>query len=113
MPSPAFDKLKQALNSTITTAFAVGDRAYRTVGPFVRKTAQEVHTRVTKNDTAPAPAPQAGPPAPEPRPEPGDGPVSPATVAKNIAHQRPVVTPVAQATPDPEDSPGGKLPPRR
>jgi len=34
VPSPTFEKLKQTVGSTLTTALAAGDRAYRTAGAF-------------------------------------------------------------------------------
>lgn len=109
MPSPAFEKLKKTVSTTLTTAIAAGDKAYRTAAPVVRRTAEDVVAKVThRDDQAPA-----GPAAAEPAAAP-EAKVSPASIAKNVAPERPHATPVApEAAPDPEDSPGGKLPPRR
>ncbi|WP_134766064.1 hypothetical protein [Nocardioides sp. 1609] len=132
MPNPAFAKLRQAA----TTAFHVGDRAVRTATPMVLRAADDVRDRLRKAGAptaAPTPTrtgataePAVAPPGrtePETRPthkagnEQTGGPTgdvpTPASIAKNVPHQRPVAKPAPAATRKPSDAPGGKLPPRR
>ncbi len=147
MPSPAFENLKKAVSTTISTAVSAGDKVYRSAVPLARKAAGTISDRISApssgapgtgagqhpgetgpeiaSDTTTGPAPDAGPdagpdtaadsgageaPAGEPAPTQPEA-VSPAAVAKNIGHQRPVAKPAPERRATPEDSPGGKLPP--
>ncbi|MGA8256079.1 MAG: hypothetical protein WB767_05820 [Nocardioides sp.] len=104
MPTPAFEKLKQA----VTGVVAISEKAVRTATPIVRRTTEEVVNRIRgASDGHVTPATAQTPDAPAPHP-------TPAAIAKNVAHQRPVAAtpPRAPKKPKPSDSPGGKLPPR-
>ncbi|MDO9457028.1 hypothetical protein [Nocardioides sp.] len=120
MPHPAIDKLKQ----TITFVAKAGDKAVRTAAPVVRKGVGEVRSRVRGAEPGPAAASPTSPPAATASPaevgevgEVGEvnqgGTPSPASIAKNVPHQRPVARPAPTPAPSPDDVPGGKLPPRR
>ncbi len=108
MPRPAIEKLKQAVNGVI----AVSEKAVRTATPVVRRTAEDVVSRIRGEQSPAAPAaPKA--PAPE-KPDATAPKPTPAAIAKNVAHQRPVAAnPAPSPKPKPSDSPGGKLPPRK
>ncbi|WP_170981403.1 hypothetical protein [Nocardioides dongxiaopingii] len=131
MPNPAFAKLKQAA----TIVFHAGDKAVRTATPVVRRAAEDVRDRLHRPG-APAPAapgksaateekaPAAGTgtgTAPrakagstsESSSEPSSAVPSPAAIAKNVPHQRPVAKPAPTPEKKASDVPGGKLPPRR
>ncbi|CAN5626043.1 hypothetical protein BH11ACT8_BH11ACT8_22450 [soil metagenome] len=117
MPNPAFEKLKQAVTGTLTTAITVGDKAYRTAAPVVRRTAGDVFAWVrldpAARETPRFPGAATDAPGGEASEAPPATRINPAAVAKNIPHQRPVAKPAPRIEPDPESSPGGKLPPRR
>ncbi len=123
MPSPAFEKLKQAVTGTLSTVAVMGDKAFRTAVPVVRRAAADVAARVGRQDIDASEEPRAGagagsdaPAGAGSRPDtetPEHPAPNPATIAKNVAHQRPTVAPAPSPRPDPDSSPGGKLPPPR
>ena len=117
MPTPPLDRFRQTAGRFLKVAGpparTVRDRVTREVG-------QRLGRRV--QDVAPQRAAEEAPPAtttvrhlrPRRRPPPskGAGP-NPASIAKNIAHERPRAKAPSAARRDPESAPGGKLPPRR
>jgi len=115
LPTPAIEKLKQAVNGVV----AVSEKAVRTATPVVRRTAEDVVNRLRgdQSPTSPAQPPSTTKPSeatgPAEQPDATAPKPTPAAIAKNVAHQRPVAAePPPARKPKPSDSPGGKLPPR-
>jgi|EndMetStandDraft_7_1072992.scaffolds.fasta_scaffold1059934_2 23S rRNA pseudouridine2605 synthase len=109
------------LNRGVTTSLRLGrgtaDRVVSVAGPRLGRLTDQVMARVRRTEPAatttftpskrPAESAPEAPPAPAPR---SAGP-SPASVARNIAPQRPTAKPVRAAKP--KSVPGAKLPPPR
>ena len=86
------------------------DRAVRMVGPQVTRVAKLVTTRGRQAPAATTTFTPSAPPPPATATAKPEAP-SPASVASNIAPQRPVAKPT-KAPPKPKSVPGAKLPPR-
>ena len=107
MPHPAFARLRKTVLLVVTASGVV---------TVARKVLVAVRPARPTTDATTATAPPAPAPA-----EPGRasaesedlGTPSPASIAKNVPHQRPVAAPAAEPHASPDDSPSGKLPPRR
>ncbi len=115
MPTPAVDRLRQTAGRFLRTAGppakAVRDRVTREVGERLAKRRDTSVDVGHGADVAP-PRPAAEPAPAPPAPRAPSGP-NPASIAKNVAHERPRAQPPTTARRDPEAMPGGKLPPRR
>ncbi len=113
MPTPPLDRLRQSAGRFFEVAGpparTVRDRVTREVGQRLSRRRGREDQDVTPQRAA-DPAPRTeGTEAP---PAPAAGP-NPASIAKNVAHQRPRAKAPGAARRDPESVPGGKLPPRR
>ena len=117
MPAPALDRLRQTADRILKVAGpparSARDRVVREVGrrvgPRLGRRGPDDAPKRTTDRPAERPAARTEPPG---TPTTGAGP-SPASIAKNVAHERPRAKPPTAARRDPESVPGGKLPPRR
>lgn len=112
MPTPPLDRLKitagRFLKVAGPPARTVRDRVTREVGERLAKRRGPAGAGGPAPTTEPtAPTAPAEPPARRPA-----GP-TPASIAKNVAHERPHAEQPPAVRRDPEAMPGGKLPPRR
>lgn len=113
MPTPPLDRFRQTAGRILKVAGpparTVRDRVTREVGRRLGRRAQAVAPqRAAEPPTKPAPRSATKPAAPSAQRQP-----NPASIAKNVAHERPHAKPPSAVRRDPEAVPGGKLPPRR
>ena len=116
MPTPALDRLRQTADKLLKVAGpparTVRDRVTREVGERLGgrlgRRVQDVAPQRAAEEPSRA---QSGATSTKPSTK-KSGP-NPASIAKNVAHERPHAKQPATARRDPESVPGGKLPPRR
>jgi hypothetical protein len=121
----AIDSLRGGATGAVRLGRGLADRAIRATAPTLGKAVSRVVSRVPRRRTPPPAAGGTTTFAPSrPAPPPGhtaepversdtEHPVTPGTVARNIAPQRPTARVPANRRPARKSVPGAKLPPPR